>query len=402
MTYTPVTSFRRALCAADLKGSDNATPAPLSLSISKWDVLKELAIAREAFALSDRDLTVLQAMLSFHKGSALDLTTDQLVIFPSNKKICERLNGMPCSTMRRHLSKLITAGLIVRRDSPNGKRYVRTRGAERVAYGFDIAPLVHRFVEICEAAEETRKLEAAKKALREDISLMRRDLAGLLDLGSIEAPDLGLWPALSDFMLLSARTLRRKLTVSELIALKAELEAKLEHAKSTCSTLFETEEMSINDGQIEQHQYTTNLEKSESKHSNNQDHITETQTHLSNTHDGFAKNEETLNSTPPPFINVQQICSELQEFVEYPIQSWEDLEIAADTVRPMMGISSEVWFFAKDCMGHGEAAIALAKMLQDFSKYKSPGAYLRTLATRASEGVFSLEKFVNMQSKLAA
>lgn len=45
-----------------------------------------------------------------------------MIVFPSNKAICARLNGTPCSKMRRHLSRLVEAGLLMRRDSPNGKR----------------------------------------------------------------------------------------------------------------------------------------------------------------------------------------------------------------------------------------------------------------------------------------
>ena len=53
---------------------------------------------------------------------------------------------MPASTLRRLLAVLVEAGLIVRRDSPNGKRYARKgRGGEiTLAFGFDLAPLVVR------------------------------------------------------------------------------------------------------------------------------------------------------------------------------------------------------------------------------------------------------------------
>ncbi len=54
--------------------------------------------------------------------------------------------GMPASTLRRHLAVLVDAGLIVRRDSPNGKRYARKNraGAIELAFGFDLSPLVVR------------------------------------------------------------------------------------------------------------------------------------------------------------------------------------------------------------------------------------------------------------------
>ena len=64
-------------------------------------------------------------------------------------------------TLRRHLAALVEAGLIIRRDSPNGKRYAR-RVDEEVAqaFGFDLAPLVAR------AAEFEERLQAAQAAQR--------------------------------------------------------------------------------------------------------------------------------------------------------------------------------------------------------------------------------------------
>ena len=40
-------------------------------------------------------------------------------------KTFARANGMPPTTLRRHLAVLVDCGLIVRRDSPNGKRFAR-------------------------------------------------------------------------------------------------------------------------------------------------------------------------------------------------------------------------------------------------------------------------------------
>ena len=45
--------------------------------------------------------------------------------FPSNNKLRSRAYGMSEPTLRRHLASLVKAGLLIRRDSPNGKRYAR-------------------------------------------------------------------------------------------------------------------------------------------------------------------------------------------------------------------------------------------------------------------------------------
>lgn len=65
---------------------------------------------RQRFSLSDRDLTVLNALLSFHKGTSLSDNAN-LVVFPSNRALGERAHGMAESTLRRHLAVLVRSGL---------------------------------------------------------------------------------------------------------------------------------------------------------------------------------------------------------------------------------------------------------------------------------------------------
>jgi hypothetical protein len=51
---------------------------------------------------------------------------DEHIVFPSNRVLAFRADKMKEPTLRRHLQKLVEAGLIIRRDSPNGKRYATT------------------------------------------------------------------------------------------------------------------------------------------------------------------------------------------------------------------------------------------------------------------------------------
>ena len=240
MEYTPVTPFRRTIDAAILKHQAATQEDLPPAGANKWEVLRELAAARVAFGLSDRDLTVLQALVSFHQATILGGNDSELIVHPSNKAICERLNGMPCSTMRRHLSNLVQTGFVVRRDSPNGKRYARRYGDEKVAFGFDLSPLVRRFQEVCEAAETVRAAEERYKRLRATVSLMRRDLAGLAEYGRSLRPDQGVWDQFSDLAALMARDLRRKLEMEDLRRIEDALGSALDHARSLldgCETL---------------------------------------------------------------------------------------------------------------------------------------------------------------------
>jgi replication initiation protein RepC len=125
----------------------------------RWRLLDQLAQAREEWGLKDRSLQVLRALLSFlPRGERV-----RLVVFPSNRRLQERLLGMPESTLRRHLARLAEAGLLRRRPSPNGKRY-RVGQDPDLAFGFDLGPFFAAGARIADraAAWAERRLEAAE------------------------------------------------------------------------------------------------------------------------------------------------------------------------------------------------------------------------------------------------
>jgi replication initiation protein RepC len=72
------------------------------------------------------------------------------------------------------------------------------------------------------------------------------------------------------------------------------------------------------------------------------------------------------------------------------IATWRALSEAAAVVRPILGISPSAWAEACEVMGHDNAAITVAAILQRAEAIRSPGAYLRNLTGRARAGQFSL------------
>ncbi len=92
---------------------------------------------------------------------------------------------MPASTLRRLLAVLVEVGLIVRRDSPNGKRYARKGrgGGITLAFGFDLAPLVVRAEEFERLAQEIEAEVRAVRLAKERITLCRRDIAKMIATG---------------------------------------------------------------------------------------------------------------------------------------------------------------------------------------------------------------------------
>jgi len=356
--------------------------------VNKWELLRELSKAQAAFGVSERDLTVLQGLLSFFPDDVLGGNAE-MVVFPSNKAICERLNGMPCSTMRRHLARLVEAGLLQRRDSPNGKRYVRKHGEERVAFGFDLSPLYCQSEEIARAAEAVREAEERARRLREVVSLMRRDLAALAEFGDEMQPGLGLWDQLRDTANLIARALRRKLSIEDLAVYRADLEALLDQARNIIDGP-ETEKMNTNDARSERHHHNSNKESIDLEPALEKSGAAVGVPDV-NTDEPIADVDE-HDTRPLPKIPLHLViaaCPSLKTFYQGEIRHWHQLFDAARHVRPAMGVSASAWEEAQRFMGPEQASIVVAAMLERFEDIRSPGGYLRALTAKAAAGEFS-------------
>ena len=388
MDYEPISPFMRPISHAHLSVVEEQVTPLLGKPVNKWELLRELSKAQVVFGVTERDLTVLQGLLSFFPDDALGGNAD-MTVFPSNKAICERLNGMPNSTMRRHLSRLIEAGLVARRDSPNGKRYVRRVGEERVVFGFDLTPLYRRSEEVARAAEAAREAEERLKRLREVVSLMRRDLAALSDFGDEFYPGLSIWDEYRDCAALAARTLRRKLHGEELIELRDKLASFLDHARNVIDGP-ETEEMN------------TNAVHSEHRYHNSNTNTLESELGFEKSKAAGVVQEEQPDDLDPtdlendkqelpgiPLHLVLASCPSLKTFYDGEIRHWHQLYDAASHIRPAMGISVSAWEDAQRCMGPEQASIVVAAMLERFSEIRSPGGYLRTLSSKAVAGEFS-------------
>lgn len=388
MEYTPISPFMRPISHAHLRVIERPEGSASGKPTNKWELLRELSKAQVAFGVTERELTVLQGLLSFYPHDALGGDVE-MVVFPSNKAICERLNGMPCSTMRRHLARLVDVGLLIRRDSPNGKRYMRKYVDERIAFGFDLSPLHCRAEEIARAAEAVREVEDRERRLREIVSLMRRDLAALAEFGEEIHPGLGLWDQIRDTAALAARALRRKLSLADLSAHRSKIGALLDKARNVIDGP-ETEEMNTNAAQFEHHHHTSNkesivfepaLEKGGAAGGGPEPEPDEPET-------GVEK-VETIRAPKIPLHLVLAGCPSLKTFYQGDIRHWHQLFDAACHVRPAMGINASAWDEALRIMGPEQASIVVVAMLERFADIRSPGGYLRALTSKAAAGEFS-------------
>ena len=353
-------------------------PAPIP-HFPKWELFRALCTARAAFGVSDRDLSVLNALLSFHQGESLS-DNENLIVFPSNRALCERAHGMAESTLRRHLAALVQAGLILRHDSPNGKRYA-ARGADGEvirAFGFDLRPLLVRAGEITHAAAEARAAAEALKRLREEITLMKRDALKLVQYGRESGAE-GPWEAFEQALLGFHKALRRRLGREALQDIHKGLGEMLADIREL---LFKTEEMSGNDGENERHHQNSKPDTPESEL-------------CEETAKGQGEGEKppsapVKHAEPSlPLGLVLKACPDILPYAKGEIRHWHELVALAGLVRPMMGISPDAWEEAQRVMGPEVAAITVAGILQRVSEINSPGGYLRALTRKAAEGGFS-------------
>lgn len=353
LTFTP---FSGRLATAALMQAESRKDS--DCSCGKWALFDDLRLARAAFGVTDRDLTVLWAMLSFLPGPDLDPEAG-LVVFPSNAALSDRTHGMAESTLRRHIAALVAAGLVARHDSPNGKRYARRGrdGQVAVAFGFDLSPLLALSGTIRQAATATRDAAEALSRAREAAVLALRDLRKLLDWAGSQDT------ALSGTVAALGRRLRRRMTLAEAQALADEAHATLAALKnSLCSC--ETGGDAAQNGR----------------------HHTESKCGLIDS-DPAEKSDDDAAATVPLHL-VVRACPEIALYAPAPIRRWRELEGAAHLVRPMMGVSRDAWDEARGIMGDLQAAMVLAAILQGGERIRSPGGYLRKLTRQAARGRF--------------
>jgi replication initiation protein RepC len=440
--------------------ADRAAASNHPVAVNKWRLFRTLTAIREDLGLSDRSLGVLNALLSFHPETALSLPARpqaaaagaqseaasgamivpeaadgapcDLVVFPSNRALGARAHGMPEKTLRRHLAALVEAGLILRRDSPNGKRYARRApeagdsAAPAQAFGFDLTPLVVRAVDFEAMAEARLRSERAVQILRERITLLRRDVAKLIGCG-VDADCPGPWEDWSA-ELMAMMTPTRRLRQRDLLEAMASALAALRDAIVThLADHTEASNLTGNDSESDRHQSNSktddphDLEPSSKEEGN-------AAMDASVDRDGAAPRTVAAPEDPEarleakadaiPLGLVMEACPDLHDYAPSGrVRSWSDLIAAAALVRPMLGVSPDAWREAREALGETAAHVAIAAILQrsvhsseartvptdeqgagspssvvvnGSPAIRSAGGYLRALSDKARAGAFSL------------
>ncbi len=386
---------RRSLTLAHVAAQQVAKTRPPEKAVHKWTVFRAICTAKPRIGISERALSVLNALLTFHPETVL--TGQDLIVFPSNHQLSLRAHGMAPATLRRHLAALVDVGLIVRRDSPNGKRYARKdrEGEIELAFGFDLSPLVVRAEEFESLAEEIRLEQRALAFVRERITICRRDIAKMIATGMEEGVSTrrgGQGP--SDWLELHALfraivdRIPRTATRQVLEPIAEELSLLADEILNLLEDHVKQSNLSANESHSERHKQNSNPKTP-----------TDFEPDLREGRGAAPEAAEIETGVPSaksklegayPLRMVLEACPDIADYAKGGIANWRDFLATANVVRPLIGVSRSAWEEAQAAMGDVYAAILLACILQKGATINSAGGYVRELTRKAQAGEFSI------------
>ncbi len=380
---------RRTLTLAHVASQAVAKSRPPEKAVHKWRVYRTICTARPALGVSERALSVLNALLTFHAETVL--SGEGLIVFPSNDELARRAHGMPASTLRKHLAVLVDAGLIIRRDSPNGKRYARKGrdGQIALAFGFDLGPLVARAEEFELLAEAILAAERELKLVRERITICRRDIAKMIATGLEEGvltkrggrgpAD---WAEIHGLFRAILARIPRTAMLAELEPIAEELTILADEILMLLEAHTKTHNPSVNESTFERHIQNSNPES-----------LIELEPAPERERGARAEPGTPTPRMPEgsyPLGMVLDACPDICDYAKTGISNWRDFMATVAVVRPMLGISPSAWEEARTIMGEVQAAVVVAAILQRGAAINSAGGYIRDLTKKAEAGGFSL------------
>ncbi|HHV68026.1 MAG TPA: replication initiation protein RepC [Ochrobactrum intermedium] len=384
---------RRPMSLALVKGQMAIADPDPGVRIEKWKVFRDVCEARERLGLQDRALAVLDALLTFYPHGELD-TSCGLVVFPSNAQLSVRAHGITETTLRRQLAALVDAGLILRRDSPNGKRYAhRNRDGEiEQAYGFDLTPLLARATELALLAQDVAAERARFRRAKEALTICRRDVRKLIS-SAVEEGASGNWEqAESEYVSILARLPRHPNRSQVEIALD-QMNLLREEVLNILEEQLKTEKLHGNAVQNDRHIQNSNTESINELEPSSENEHGENSGNKSLTRKDPKQRQKTKDEQIKafPLGMVLRACPQMTDYGPGGrIEHWSELMKAAVVVRSMLGVSPSAYEEACNAMGPENAAVAMGCILERSNFITSAGGYLRDLTRRAERGEFSL------------
>lgn len=411
--YVTTPFGRRAMSLGMLASQQLAETIEPGITRNKWKLFRAICEARPSLGMTDRALTVLDALLTFYPDNELSEERG-LIVFPSNAQLSIRARGMTAATLRRHLAVLVDAGLILRKDSANGKRYARRdrSGEVEEAFGFSLAPLLARAAEIEALAAQAIADRELLRITRERLTICRRDVAKLVA-AAIDEGARGEWEKITLMFRSITERLPRAAGIEHLMSALDEISLLREEIVNQLEMNTKTQKMNSKESQIERHIQNSNSEFSfdlepgfETKQgATSADRISQPSEPIAAEKEisksaGDVGGREKLARTPITeggalksfsLGMVLQACPDISDYGPGgQVTSWRDLMTAAVVVRSMLGVSPSAYEAACTVMGPENAATVIACILERGGHINSAGGYLRDLTRRTENGEFAI------------
>jgi replication initiation protein RepC len=407
--YVTTPFGRRAMSLGMLASQQLAETIKPGTTRSKWKLFRAICEARPSLGVTDRALTVLDALLTFYPSDEISEERG-LIVFPSNAQLSLRARGMTAATLRRHLAGLVDAGLILRKDSANGKRYARRSRAGEVeeAFGFSLAPLLARAEEIEALAAQAVADRELFRITKERLTICRRDVSKLIA-AAIEEGVRGEWQRITIIFQTIIDQLPRSPSIEILVSTLDEMTLLREEIVNQLETCTKTENIDPNESQTERHIQNSNPNityESEpgfemKQGANSDDRVRQ----LSGARAGESEistsvlkgrgrqktsiGDGSLKSFPLGMV--LQACPQISDYGPGgQVGNWRDLMTAAVVVRSMLGVSPSAYEEACAAMGPENAATVIACILERGGQINSAGGYLRDLTRRTEAGEFAI------------
>lgn len=372
---------RRPMTLALVKRQTIVSEIRQGKSANKWKIFRDVSEAKVMLDLKDRSLAVLDALLSFYPENELRQDA-QLVVFPSNAQLSLRAHGIAGATLRRHLAFLVEAGLILRKDSANGKRYAhRGRGGDiESAFGFDLSPLLARADELAAFANQVVAERTAIRRAREKLTICRRDVRKLIAMAAEEGVS-GDWDSISEACTALLKPLNHSASLETINRVLNDMGLLLSEVINILKFHSDSDNPSTNDAHSEHHTQSSYTESHIESERDRKSLACEPDAH----HGSEQSRTETV-----PLSMVLRACTDIGAYGPGgTIATWRDLMAASVVVRSMLGVSSATFEDACHVMGPENTAITLACILERARHINSAGGYLRDLTRRARQKAFS-------------
>ncbi|HQT89432.1 MAG: replication protein C [Acidiphilium sp. 37-64-53] len=351
------------------------------------------------------------------------------IVWPSAAMQQEAM-GLGASQVKNLNRHLVELGLVVMKDSPNGKRYGRRGPQGRIieAYGFDLSPIAGRFAEFQAIAQAGREERTRVSALKRRTTIARNGIRQLLQTADEQGITGEEWEAYCSAATMASRGVASRRNSDEMEKALATLEAVQCEMRQYLEKTFNRQAKappSVSESSVD----------IDPKEPENWPHITTTK-YLINPKDTVIAQEEikvaalaepttsqptkrektitrsrgiknshgaatTIQTDPESFLKItptelMKLAPRMKPYLRDTMPRWAEIVDAADWLREELGISKSIWGDACLAMGREQAAIAIAIVSAKPQSHfrRSPGAYFNGMVSRAKKGELHLARTI--------